>query len=156
PSGSVGRNAAQSPRKRTTRASGSQRPAIPAARPAIRDRCTDGASARQVAPGPCVAGRITPEPAAMTRTALALAALLLGACAPRTPRVVAGPLVDGLDAFLAAHPVGDGQAVRVDEVARTATASHHLVQIHGSETPHRHVAHELTAVLLRGRGTLTL
>jgi quercetin dioxygenase-like cupin family protein len=92
----------------------------------------------------------------MTRTALALAALLLGACAPRTPRVVAGPLVDGLDAFLAAHPVADGQAVRIDEVARTATASHHLVQIHGSETPHRHVAHELTAVLLRGRGTLTL
>jgi len=83
-----------------------------------------------------------------------LVAPLLG-CAPRSPRVPFGPLGDGLDAFLAAHVPAENQSIRVDEVGRTAGASYHLVQVRGSETPHRHVAHDLTVFVLRGRGTLT-
>lgn len=67
-----------------------------------------------------------------------------------------GPLAAGLDDFLAAHPTAPDQATRVDEVARTASASYHVVQARGSERPHRHVQHDLTVVVLRGRGTLTL
>jgi mannose-6-phosphate isomerase-like protein (cupin superfamily) len=74
------------------------------------------------------------------------------ACATRAPRI---PYVADLDAFVAVHPLADGQRIRADEVGRTATASYHVVQIRGSETPHRHVGHDLTVVVLRGRGTLT-
>jgi quercetin dioxygenase-like cupin family protein len=89
------------------------------------------------------------------RTAALLLVLLAG-CAPRTPRVALGPLADGLDAFLARHAPAEGQPIRIDEVGRTASASYHVVQVRGSEAPHRHVAHELTVLVLRGRGTLTL
>jgi quercetin dioxygenase-like cupin family protein len=93
----------------------------------------------------------------MTRTRLAvvLAGLLAG-CAARAPRVSFGALAEGLDAFLAAHPLAAEQGIRADEVGRTASASYHLVQVRGSESPHRHVAHDLTVFVLRGRGTLTL
>src|SRR2546428_10535816 len=83
-------------------------------------------------------------------------ALALAACAPRPPRVAVGSLAAGLDEFLAAHPLAGGQGIRADEVGRTASASYHLVQVDGSESPHRHLAHDLTVFVLRGRGTLTL
>src|SRR5262245_13697890 len=67
-----------------------------------------------------------------------------------------GTLDEGLDAFLAAHRPAAGQEIRVDEVARTPSASYHLVQATGRERPHRHVAHDLTVVVLRGHGTLTI
>jgi quercetin dioxygenase-like cupin family protein len=80
----------------------------------------------------------------------------LVACAARpAPRVTVGALADGLAAFLAAHPRGE-RPIRVDEVARTPGASYHLVQAAESESPHRHVTHDLTVVVLRGRGRLTL
>jgi len=41
-------------------------------------------------------------------------ALALAACAPRPPRVAVGSLVAGLDEFLAAHPLAEGQAIRAD------------------------------------------
>jgi mannose-6-phosphate isomerase-like protein (cupin superfamily) len=78
------------------------------------------------------------------------------ACAPRAVRVVAPSLEQGLEAFLDTHPLAPGQAVRIDEVARTASASYHLAQVRGQESPHRHRVHDLTVFLLRGRGTLTL
>ena len=87
---------------------------------------------------------------------MALLAALFAACGPRSPRVAIGPLTDGLDAFLAAHAPAEGRPIRVDEVGRTPGASYHLVQVRGSETQHRHVAHDLTVLVLRGRGTLTL
>ena len=86
----------------------------------------------------------------MTR-AVPVLLVLLAACAARAPRI---PWAGGLDAFLVAHPLGPGQNIRADEVGRTATASYHVVQVRGSETPHRHVAHDLTVFVLRGRGTL--
>ena len=80
----------------------------------------------------------------------------LAACAARAPRVAVGGLAGGLDEFLAAHPLAEGQAIRADEVGRTGSASYHLVQVRGRESPHRHVAHDLTVFVLRGRGSLTL
>jgi quercetin dioxygenase-like cupin family protein len=59
-----------------------------------------------------------------------------------------------LDTFLAAHPLAEGANVRVDQVGRTGGASYHVVQLVGAERPHRHVTHDLTVLLLRGRGIL--
>ena len=67
-----------------------------------------------------------------------------------------GPLGGGLEGFVADHRVAPDQALRVDEVARTASASYHLVQARTGERPHRHVAHDLTVFVLRGGGILTL
>ena len=78
-------------------------------------------------------------------------AVLVAGCGARAPRL---PWVGGLDAFLAAHPLASGQNIRADEIGRTATASYHVVQVRGSETAHRHVTHDLTVFVLRGRGTL--
>src|ERR1051326_2963910 len=85
----------------------------------------------------------------MTRAPVLL--VLLAACAVRSPRI---PWAGGLDPFLAAHPLAAGQNIRADEIGRTATASYHVVQVRGSETPHRHVTHDLTVFVLRGRGVL--
>jgi quercetin dioxygenase-like cupin family protein len=84
-----------------------------------------------------------------------LLAALVSACAPRSPRVPFGPLAAGLEAFLAAHPLAAGQEIRADEIGRTATTSYHVVQVRGAERPHRHATHDLTVLVLRGRGTLT-
>ncbi len=67
-----------------------------------------------------------------------------------------GALRGGVDAFLAGHALGAEQAARVDEVLRVAGASYHVVQLRGSEQPHRHVDHDLAIRVLRGQGTLTL
>ena len=91
-----------------------------------------------------------------TATRAACLLLLLVGCAARAPRVTLAPLAGGLDAFLAVHPLADGQAIRIDEVGRTAGASYHIVQVRRSESPHRHVAHDLTVLVLRGSGTMTL
>jgi quercetin dioxygenase-like cupin family protein len=97
---------------------------------------------------------VTPS-STRARVGLALAALL-AACGPRSPRVVLGPLAGGLDPFVAAHPLAPGQDFRADEVGRTTSASYHLVQVRGHERPHRHLAHDLTVLVMRGKGTLTL
>ncbi len=83
-------------------------------------------------------------------------ALGCGAGARRPAPVVAGVLPDGVDPFLAAHPLAAGQALRADEVGRTADASWHLVQVATAESPHRHRFHDLAVFVLRGEGVLTL
>ena len=80
--------------------------------------------------------------------------LVLDACARRAPRVDLLPLAGGVGAFVAAHPLAPAQNIRADEVGRTASASYHLVQVRGGESPHRHMAHDLTVVVLDGGGTL--
>ena len=84
-------------------------------------------------------------------------ALLLGACArpPRTTPTVVG-MPDGLEAFLASHPLTPGQPLRSDRIERSRSASWHVVQVQGAETPHRHRTHDLTVLVLRGGGVLTL
>ena len=80
--------------------------------------------------------------------------LALGACARRARRIDLPPLAGGVEAFVAAHPLAPAQNIRADEVGRTASASYHLVQVRGGESPHRHVAHDLTVVMLDGGGSL--
>ena len=82
--------------------------------------------------------------------------LIATGCAARRAPVVVGGFPGDLDTFLASHPLAAGQALRADEVTRTATASYHVVQIRGAESPHRHRSHDLTVFLLRGEGVLTL
>jgi quercetin dioxygenase-like cupin family protein len=87
-----------------------------------------------------------------------LVVLLVGAlgCAGRAPRVDLPPLAGGTEAFLTAHPLAPAQNIRVDEVGRTPSASYHLVQVRGGESPHHHATHDLTVVVLAGAGTLDL
>jgi quercetin dioxygenase-like cupin family protein len=94
----------------------------------------------------------------MFRHALLLLVLLgtAAACAPRPPRAVVGLLEDGVATFVADHPLAAGQALRVDEVARTPAASYHVIQARGAESPHRHDTHDLTVHILSGTGVLVL
>ncbi len=84
------------------------------------------------------------------------AASWVAACAQTPVPRVAGALPEGVEAFLAGHPVRPGAALRVDEIGRTPAASWHVVQVETAETPHRHREHDLTVVVLRGEGVLTL
>jgi quercetin dioxygenase-like cupin family protein len=86
---------------------------------------------------------------------LGLIVAAAGACRAPSPRVALGPAAAELDALLAAHPLAPDQGVRADEIGRTAGSSYHLVQVRGSERPHRHATHDLTVLVLRGRGVLT-
>jgi mannose-6-phosphate isomerase-like protein (cupin superfamily) len=87
---------------------------------------------------------------------LVAASLVASACSRRPTPVVAGAIPEGLDVFLAAHPLAAGQPVRADEIGRSTAASWHIVQIARSETPHRHRLHDLSVFMLRGEGVLTL
>jgi mannose-6-phosphate isomerase-like protein (cupin superfamily) len=82
--------------------------------------------------------------------------MLLGGCGAARYPTVAGTIPGGVEAFLAAHPLAAGQALRIDEVSRSPSASWHLVQVAGAETPHRHRFHDLSVFVLRGEGVLTL
>jgi quercetin dioxygenase-like cupin family protein len=82
--------------------------------------------------------------------------LSLAGCATRSPRLVIGPGAADLDVLLAARPLAATQEIRVDEIGRSESASYHLVQVVGSERPHRHRVHDLSVLVLRGEGTLTL
>ena len=116
-------------------------------RPAGRSPCRN--DWRRAGLAPSARARDKPR---MPRPALVLVVTLCAACASRAPRL---PYAGPLDDFLAAHRLADGQNIRVDEIGRTATASYHVAQVRGAELPHRHMAHDLTAVVLRGHGTLT-
>lgn len=90
---------------------------------------------------------------AMARTAVLAA---LAACARPPAPAIWGAVPEGLDGFLRAHPLATGEPLRADEVARGDAASWHVVQVATAERPHRHRAHDLTVVVLRGEGILTL
>ena len=87
---------------------------------------------------------------------LLLACLVGPGCAGPRPATIVGAGPEGLDAFLAAHPLAAGQPLRADEIARAPGASYHLAQMRGGESPHRHRAHDLAVFVLRGEGMLTL
>jgi quercetin dioxygenase-like cupin family protein len=98
----------------------------------------------------------------LRRLAAVMLVIPLTACtaaAPRdlrAPRIGIAALRHGIEQFLAAHPLAADAEIRADEVARTAGASIHVVQVRGRERPHRHVRHDLVVHVLRGRGVLTL
>ena len=48
------------------------------------------------------------------------------------------------------------ESFRVDELARDAATSHHVVAIRRAEVPHRHDRHDLLVVLLSGSGSMRL
>jgi quercetin dioxygenase-like cupin family protein len=82
--------------------------------------------------------------------------VVAAACGPRLPRVTYGLLSEGVAPFVASHPIPGDQELRVDEIGRTPSASYHLAQVRGAERPHRHMRHDLTVAVLRGRGELAL
>jgi quercetin dioxygenase-like cupin family protein len=84
-----------------------------------------------------------------------VAALVSSGCGPQLTRVSAPQGTLDLDAFLAAHRLPDEGGIRVDQIGRAEGASYHVVQVLGSERPHRHLTHDLTVFVLRGRGVLT-
>jgi mannose-6-phosphate isomerase-like protein (cupin superfamily) len=72
-------------------------------------------------------------------------------------RIAGGQLGDvDVLGFLRAHPVEPGKAIRADLLERTEAASYHLVQIVDREMPHVHQTHDLSVVVIQGRGRLHL
>ena len=87
---------------------------------------------------------------------------LLGAEPSAPPPAVVDALLDGgrttvaFDELLAKHPLDAGKDFQVIELGRDAHSSHHLAWIVDREQPHRHDAHDLYVVILRGWGTMRL
>jgi mannose-6-phosphate isomerase-like protein (cupin superfamily) len=88
-----------------------------------------------------------------------------GACigcagAPHNPRIslqyTGAPADFDLDTFIARNPIPLGQNIHAVELGRTQSVSHHIVQIRDRELPHVHERHDLTVVVLRGGGALTV
>jgi mannose-6-phosphate isomerase-like protein (cupin superfamily) len=92
-----------------------------------------------------------------------LAALTLAAASPAEPAppvldalFPSGRVTQSLVSLLADYPLEKGKDFQVSEVGRDASSSHHLVWIVDRETPHRHDAHDLFVVVLRGHGTMRI
>jgi quercetin dioxygenase-like cupin family protein len=90
-----------------------------------------------------------------SRVASILLLASMTACGPQAMRVSTpqGPM--DLEQFLASHRLADEGGIRADQIGRTEGASYHIVQVHGSEKPHRHETHDLIVFVLRGHGVLT-
>jgi len=67
-----------------------------------------------------------------------------------------GRITQSLEMLLAEHPLEQGKDFQVTEIGRDASSSHHLVWIADREQPHRHDAHDLFVVILRGSGTMRI
>ena len=91
----------------------------------------------------------------MRRVMLVAMVAMLG-CASPSVHVVTPSGIAAVDELCRSHPIDAGANVRIDEIARSPSASIHLVQVRGGETPHRHAAHDLTVTMLRGEGTLRI
>ena len=94
-----------------------------------------------------------------TRLSLFFSFLNILACAP-SPHFY---LQDGgrlthahLDEVLAEKPLSTDQNIRVVTLVKGTEMSHHLVQIRDREAPHLHKKHDLTVVVLKGKGYLIL
>ncbi len=63
-----------------------------------------------------------------------------------------------LDAWLKQHPIPMNQDIAIQELSRGEgdSASSHIVQIRRLEPLHVHKDHDLMAILLKGKGILTL
>ena len=91
--------------------------------------------------------------------AVVLVALAFAGCAAKASpdRLIAMRYdtwrVSRLDAEIAR--AGD-EEVAVTELGRTAWGSHHVAVVRTSEKPHYHRFHDLTVVVMRGKGVLTV
>ena len=61
-----------------------------------------------------------------------------------------------LQEVLAEKPLSADQNIRVVTLGKGKEVSHHLVQIRDREVPHVHKTHDLTVVMLKGKGYLML
>jgi quercetin dioxygenase-like cupin family protein len=84
---------------------------------------------------------------------LAMAAALAG-CGARAVHVVMPGADATVDELCRRYPIAPDADVRVERIARSDAASVHLVQVRGSETPHRHASHDLAVTMLHGEGLL--
>jgi quercetin dioxygenase-like cupin family protein len=91
-------------------------------------------------------------------TGIVLGGLLLGCASPAGLIVWRSPLpiVHAWEEFLARHPLAPGENIRVTPLERTEAQSLSLVQIRQREEPHVHARHDLTVIMLRGTGTLSV
>jgi len=97
----------------------------------------------------------------MKRGFLAFLLLMMSAgCATQT-QWVTFPVSKGgkgmtLEAWLKEHPLKADQGTGIEEISRGETASAAIVQIRNLQPLHFHESHDLTAIVLKGYGTLTV
>jgi mannose-6-phosphate isomerase-like protein (cupin superfamily) len=91
----------------------------------------------------------------LTPTAL----FLLSACAP-VPYVFLqyGTELKQLDLakVVEANPLGPSENIKITTLGQGQSASHHVVQVRGRESPHLHQTHDGTVMLVSGRGYLMM
>jgi len=87
--------------------------------------------------------------------------VMLTGCAAQSTQWVTFPISQGgkgvtLEAWLKQHPLKADQGTGIEELSRGETASAAIVQIRKQQPLHVHENHDLTAILLKGYGTLTV
>lgn len=58
--------------------------------------------------------------------------------------------------FIAGHPLGEEENIRIDFLGQDVDTSYHFAQIRDREPLHRHEKSDLSVTLLRGHGVLRL
>ena len=54
------------------------------------------------------------------------------------------------------NPLGPQDNIKITTLGQGSTVSHHVVQIRDREAPHVHKNHDLTVVVLRGKGPIVI
>jgi quercetin dioxygenase-like cupin family protein len=78
----------------------------------------------------------------------------IGCATAPPPRVVLADADVDVATLIERYPLASGANLRNDEILRSPSATLHLVQVRGGESPHRHLAHDLFVTVLRGEGVL--
>ena len=81
--------------------------------------------------------------------------LLVSACALETEKSSAHYFADWR-AVAKKNPMEPGENIRVVELGRDASGSHHLVRIRDREKNHLHSSHDLTVFVLDGAGEMDM
>lgn len=88
--------------------------------------------------------------------AMAVLPAALFGCAARGQgqAVIVNEIRHDVGDLLTSFPPQPGQEITAVPLGRGEASSQHLVYVRGAEEPHLHEAHDLTIILLRGRGKL--
>lgn len=97
----------------------------------------------------------------MKRGFLTFLLVMLTGCATQSTQWVTFPISQGgkgvtLETWLKEHPLKADQGTGIEELSRGETASAAIVQIRKQEPLHVHENHDLTVIVLKGYGTLTV
>ncbi len=57
---------------------------------------------------------------------------------------------------VAENPLGPNENIKLTTFGQSQSASHHVVQIRERESPHMHKVHDVTVMIVRGRGYLIM